>query len=91
MANIQLQLAQKDVVTNPSCVRPWKTDNADANQIYEFKSSSGLGFRIFFFLHNENILICTHEWVKNNEKDTKRQTFQFACAEKMRILLEGIK
>ena len=89
VASIQLQLGQKEVVTSSSRVKPWKSNNAGSNKIYEFKSSAGLGFRLFFFFHNGDIIICTHGWVKNNEKDTKQQDQQFRRAETMRILLEG--
>ena len=89
VASVKLQLEQKDVVTNRNRVRPWRADDADDNRIYEFKSSAGLGFRLFFFFHNGVILICTHGWVKNNEKDKKQQDMQFRRAEKLRSLFEG--
>ncbi len=88
VASIQLQLGQKEVVTNIRRVRPWKNKNAGSNQIYEFKSSAGLGFRLFFFFHNGNIIICTHGWVKTSEKDTKLQDQQFRRANKLRLSLE---
>ena len=88
VASIQLQLGQKDVVTSSSRVRPWKNNSAGSNQIYEFKSSAGLGFRLFFFFHNGNMIICTHGWVKNNEKDTIQQDQQFRRADTLRILWE---
>ncbi len=88
VVSIRLQLERRDVLANPNRVRVWRNDTAGNNQIYEFKSSAGLGFRIFFFLHNEDILVCTHAWVKDNEKSKEQQNQQFIRAERFRILFE---
>jgi putative component of toxin-antitoxin plasmid stabilization module len=88
VASIKLQLEERDIVANKNRVRPWKSDNVGRNQIYEFKSSAGLGFRLFFFIHEEEVVICTHGWEKDNEKSKTKQDQQFSRAEKYRFLFE---
>ena len=91
--SVKLQLEQIDVVANEKRVRPWHVKGMPMrpeDEIYEFKSSAGLGLRLFFFLVKGRIVVCTHGWIKNNEKDTNLQGVEFARANNMRRdYLEG--
>ena len=93
LESIKLQLEQTAVVANERRVRSWHINGKvirPEEEIYEFKSSSGLGLRLFFFFTKGTIVVCTHGWIKNNEKDTKLQGIEFDRANNMRRdYLEG--
>lgn len=81
LVSIKLQLGQKAVVLNPNRVKRGTRNN----EIYEFKSSAGLGYRLFFYFSNNSIIVCTNAWNKNNEVDTKSQDKEFDKANTLRI------
>ena len=85
LVSIKLQLGQREVLANDKRVKPWKTTKDVNNEIYEFKSSAGLGLRLFFFFHNDHAIVCTNAWVKDNEKNKKMQTRQFEQASRDRV------
>ncbi len=86
LVSIKLQLSKKGPLCNETRVRPWKSSKEGKTEIYEFKSSAGLGLRLFFFFHEEKVIVCTHAWVKDNEKKKKEQSRQFEHAAMLRAL-----
>ena len=86
LESIKLQLGQRAVVCNEKRVRPWKSSKEEQGDIFEFKSSAGLGLRLFFFFHDEYAVVCTHGWVKDNEKRKQEQSRVFELAAKLRAM-----
>ena len=84
ITSIKTQLAQEDVVRNTKRVR----QGTPYENIYEFKSGTVPGIRLFFFFDADEIIVCTHAWWKAKES-RQEQNKEFQKADKMRMQERG--
>ena len=83
LVSVKTQLGQKEVLQNSRRLRRGK----GYRQIYEFKSCSVPGIRLFFYFYLD-MIVCTHAWWKAKTSD-QEQNNEFKKADKLRNQMGG--
>lgn len=81
LATLKRQLQQRELMLCSNHL----SQGFSQKKILEFKAANGGHSRLFAFIHDGNIFICTHVWWKTKDSK-KQQDREFQKAEKMRQL-----